>query len=389
MKLTIAILVWFIANWFTFLSTITQAQADHDHDNLSHVWIDLETDNLSLTWLSKLGRFYDVETSTDLVTFETLISDYPTGGATGETTSFPIIQVDSFESGRYYRVREVLTEDASPRTALMYARESEKYLGPFPKFRYEEAIEIPITQDGKLVIVTESNIGQSLSFGDKPAAFDTPYQLGNRVGRYQGTNPDGSPNPDVVFVTFFRDGGLGVIGHNIRTGATCFLSIKDEINGKQDLPTPDESRYNEVWQPPSVVAKDGCVKCHMADPFLHSPWIDQVLDPENPRQTLVPLIADSDSPYYVIGKEFPTPPGRKPGSAQATIPKHLEGNSCVRCHAPQCVPEFFNVKLDELKMGAPFHTMEVETREQWVKDRDAIREYCRSLDIQYFEHEDG
>ena len=40
-------------------------------------------------------------------------------------------------------------------------------------------------------------------------------------------------------------------------------------------------------------------------------------------------------------------------------------------------------------MGAPFHTMEVETREQWVKDRDAIREYCRSLDIQHFEHEDG
>jgi len=91
----------------------------------------------------------------------------------------------------------------------------------------------------------------------------------------------------------------------------------------------------------------------MADPFLHSPWIDQVLDPENPRQTFVPLIADSDSSYYVIGKEFPTPPGRKPGSAQATIPKHLEGNRCVRCHAPQRVPEFFNVKLDELKMGRP------------------------------------
>ncbi len=31
--------------------------------------------------------------------------------------------------------------------------------------------------------------------------------------------------------------------------------------------------------------------------------------------------------------------------------------------------------------------MEMETGEQWVRDREAIREYCRSLDIQYFEQE--
>ena len=111
-------------------------------------------------------------------------------------------------------------------------------------------------------------------------------------------------------------------------------------------------------------------------------------DPKKPEEPLVPLIADVDSPYFVIGEEFPTPPGRKPGAIYATIPKHLEGNKCVQCHAPQCVPDFFNVKLDELKMSAPFHTMEMETREQWVKDREAIREYCRSLDIQYFGEEE-
>jgi len=279
-------------------------------------------------------------------------------------------------------------EEASTRTALMYARECEKHLGPFPKFRYEDAIEIPITQNGKRVIVTADNIGKNLKSCDKPAAFGAPAQLGNRVGRYQGIKANGSPNPDVVFVTFFRDGGLGVIGHNMKTGATCFLSVQDEFDPKQGLPTPDEPMYNEAWQRPTVVGRDGCVKCHMADPFLHSPWIDQVRDPRHPKEPLVPLIADVDSPYFVIGKEFPTPPGRKPGAIHATIPKHLEGNMCVECHAPQCVPEFFNVKLDELKMSAPFHTMEMETREQWVKDREAIREYCRSLDIQYFGEEE-
>ncbi|MGB7328370.1 MAG: hypothetical protein WBD31_26065 [Rubripirellula sp.] len=145
--------------------------------------------------------------------------------------------------------------------------------------------------------------------------------------------------------------------------------------------------YEKAWQPPSVVAQDGCVKCHMADPFLHTPWIDQVRVANDPDETLVPLIADADSPYFVIGEEFPAPPGRKPGEAYATIPKHLEGNKCVECHAPQCVPEFFNVKLDELKMSAPFHTLKKETRERWIKDRNAVQAYCRSLEIQYFEAE--
>ena len=297
------------------------------------------------------------------------------------------LAVVSLLSLSYFRNAQATREEASARTALMYARECEKHLGPFPKFRYEDAIEIPITQNGKRVIVTAENIGKNLKSCDKPAAFGAPCQLGNRVGRYQGIKANGSPNPEVVFVTFFRDGGLGVIGHNMKTGATCFLSVQDEFDPKQGLPTPDEPKYNKAWQPPTVVGRDGCVKCHMADPFLHSPWIDQVRDPKNPEEPLVPLIADVDSPYFVIGKEFPTPPGRRPGAIHATIPKPLEGNKCVECHAPQCVPEFFNVKLDELKMSAPFHTMEMETRNQWVKDREAIREYCRSLDIQYFEQE--
>ncbi|MCP4786427.1 MAG: hypothetical protein GY878_23045 [Fuerstiella sp.] len=274
-------------------------------------------------------------------------------------------------------------------TALMYARECEKHLGPLPKFRFKDAREIPTYQNGKRVIVTEANLWKSLSKGDIPAAFGEAFQLGNRVGRYQGKKKDGSPNPDVVFVSFYRDGGLGVIGHNMKTGATCFLSVEDGTDVRGDVPTPDMPGYEKAWQPPSVVAQDGCTKCHMADPFLHTPWIDQVRAANDPDETLVPLIADADSPYFVIGEEFPAPPGRKPGEAHATIPKHLEGNKCVECHAPQCVPEFFNVKLDELKMSAPFHTLEKETRERWIKDRDAVRAYCRSLGIQHFDSENG
>lgn len=302
------------------------------------------------------------------------------------------IKATRIQIAKILNEHEQKKEDAgdatSGRSALMYARECEKHLGPLPKFRFEDAREIPTYQNGKRVIVTEANLWKILPKGDIPATFGAAFQLGNRVGRYQGTKKDGSPNPDVVFVTFYRDGGLGVIGHNMKTGATCFLSVEDGTDVREDLPTPDMPGYEKAWQSPSVVAKDGCVNCHMADPFLHTPWIDQVPVAGAPDETLVPLIAAADSPYFVIGKEFPAPPGRKPGEAYATIPKHLEGNKCVECHAPQCVPEFFNVKLDELKMSSPFHTLEKETRDRWIKDRDAVREYCRSLEIQYFAESD-
>ena len=276
-----------------------------------------------------------------------------------------------------------LHQESEPRTALMYARECEQHLGPVPKFRFEDAIEIPITQNGTQVEVTATNRWATLNNCDTPAAFGDPCQLGNRVGRYIGKNKDGSPNPDVVWVTFYRDGGLGVIGHNMKTGATGFMTTEN-TGPMGDIPRPGEPRYNKTWAPPHVVAKDGCVKCHMADPFLHTPWIDQVRDPNNPDEPLVPLIGDVDSPYFVIGKEFPPPPGRTRGEPYATYPEHLENNKCVECHAPQCVPEFFNVKLDELKMHQPF-TMKKEKRERWAIDREAIREYCRSLNITYFE----
>ena len=358
---------------------------------ITEISIDPESNDITFSFPAKVGQTYAIDRSSTLrpasLTCAGWLEINDSLVAQSEIQSFTDPGAAADHSKFFYRVR--VKEDGSARTALTYARECEEHLGPFPKFRYEDAIEIPITQNGERVIVTAENIGRNLRSGDKPAAFGAPYQLGNRVGRYHGIKADGSPNPDVTFVTFFRDGGLGVIGHNMKTGATCFLSIKDEISGRQDLPTPDEPDYNRSWQPPTVVAADGCMKCHMADPFLHSPWIDQVRDPKNPELTLVPLIADFDSPYFVIGKEFSPPPGREPGAVRATIPKHLEGNKCIECHAPQCVPDFFNVKLDELKMSAPFHTMEKETRERWIKDRDAIREYCRSLDIEYSGGEGG
>ena len=263
-----------------------------------------------------------------------------------------------------------------PGTALYHARQCEKHLGPLPKFTCDDALDIPITQDGKQVAVTASTRGKILKHCDKPAAFGAGCQVGNRVGRYQGTHASGDPRPEVIFMTFCRDGGMGVIGHNSKTGATCFFSIEDGAPAFGDVAGPNDPGYEQGWQTPEVVGKDGCVKCHMADPFLHTPWIDQVRNPENPSEPFVPLIADESSPYFVVGDGFPQPPGRDVAP--------LKDNKCTECHRAQCIPKFFNVRLDELQMPAPFDEIHKETDSEMIADREALRKWCQTLNIKYF-----
>ena len=279
------------------------------------------------------------------------------------------------------------------RTPLEYARQCEKHLGPIPRFSCGDALPIPITQKGK-------RVSKDVGWCDRPAAFNAPCTVDNRVGLIKGMHPNGKPRPEVVFVTFCRgtrDGGMGVIGHNRKTGATCFFEIDDfrekRVDGRGLLPGPNDPDYDKVWGSPQEVALSGCANCHMADPFLHTPWIDQVRDPKNPDQPLVPLIASPDSPYFVVGEEFSQPPGRKGDQKLASVPKELEGSTCVECHRPQCLPDFFNIKLDELAMPAPFDDIHKTMDPTSVADREELRKWCKSLKIRYFpnfdDDEDG
>ena len=119
------------------------------------------------------------------------------------------------------------------RSALDHAYECEETLGPLPKFSCDDAIEVPTTKNGIQLNSDSSNYLDC----DHPWAFGMACQTGNKIGRYQGINSDGSENLDVVFITFFRDGGLGVIGNKISTGETCFFSILDGVENN-NLPIP-------------------------------------------------------------------------------------------------------------------------------------------------------
>ena len=143
------------------------------------------------------------------------------------------------------------------KTALEHAYACEDVLGPLPKFSCSDAIEVPTTKDG--VPVTSFPVSEEGGVGsanpndcDHPWAFGLACQPGNKVGRYQGLNTDGTENPDVVFITFCRDGGLGVIGYKFSTGETCFFSIQDNAN-PNNPPRSEERRVGKEcrsrWSP--------------------------------------------------------------------------------------------------------------------------------------------
>lgn len=63
--------------------------------------------DVDLTWQVKPGRYYAVDTSPDLLGWESIITEFPDGGATGELLSFTDTGVPLDAAELYYRVRQV------------------------------------------------------------------------------------------------------------------------------------------------------------------------------------------------------------------------------------------------------------------------------------------
>lgn len=64
-------------------------------------------DEVTVTWTPLSGKYYAVETTPDLQSWETLITEYPDGGALGNSVSYVDEDVPATAAHRYYRVRQV------------------------------------------------------------------------------------------------------------------------------------------------------------------------------------------------------------------------------------------------------------------------------------------
>ena len=228
-----------------------------------------------------------------------------------------------------------------PATAFEYAKMVEPELGVPPRVNLSEGVEVPAYVDG---IQATGELGSDC---DNPSRLGKGCISGSVLQRHEGRTADGTPLPEVVWVSFGRNGSytrngeirvfgsVQMIGYHKETGATAFFESSDNIDPWVDvdpqtfrmlgaLPWIDEpEEFNRAFRVPGTIQ---CVECHQNDPFIHSDFVDAAKMPGTDEPVIPEIIARSrnmkfDLPYYVIGGE---------GWDMRTI--HIEGNKCLNCH---------------------------------------------------------
>ena len=115
---------------------------------------------------------------------------------------------------------------------------------------------------------------------------------------------------------------MGLIGHNTRTGATCYWDDIDNVTHDDDMPpldlmtASDEelARFLAVFY---HTEGETCVGCHDHDPFIYTPYLQSTgwVTDLHPK-----------GPYAVVGLD---------GARRPTGNKHLvspEVTACTQCH---------------------------------------------------------
>ncbi|MBX3203662.1 MAG: hypothetical protein KF764_01275 [Labilithrix sp.] len=130
---------------------------------------------------------------------------------------------------------------------------------------------------------------------------------------------------------------IAMIGHNPKTGKTCFFQNKifDGTDGAHVPHPADLEKSRHVWDAP----KGYCMRCHSAEAFIHSPWIDGAKRRDG--TPIVPMmgkhadfeISWNSSPFSVVNRKAQA--DARVGGGSWDLPKHLvsEGaDACLTCH---------------------------------------------------------
>ena len=131
-------------------------------------------------------------------------------------------------------------------------------------------------------------------------------------------------------------GDVAIIGHHPRTGASTYFQFYDPADPKdaQTVISPfSGDKGMHFWSPLITQAKTfQCQRCHNADPFLHSPWVNQVTvrkpkDGEVYPQPMVP--SNPLGPFFFVDSEE----GGLFAFWESWL-QHLDNpkNKCTACH---------------------------------------------------------
>ncbi len=186
--------------------------------------------------------------------------------------------------------------------------------------------------DRPMVLPTqiESNTG-----GDGQA---NPYTV---VGRQPGSNPEVQwtflvrqySMKEITDPSLASSPDMAVIGHHPRTGATAYWQYFDNGVEKPSkiVVSPFSEGGREFWAEISELRKLACQRCHTADAFIHTPWIDQVrvdtVSWEGYAQPMVP--SNPLGPFFFVNADK----GDYFESWESNL-KHLDDpqNACTECH---------------------------------------------------------
>jgi len=217
-------------------------------------------------------------------------------------------------------------------------------IGVIQPFNCLDGEIIPITVNDQVINTGTARICDRPSF--LAPAYCKPF---SRVGRLPSLGPDGNPDSDVqaVFICRryndvtdpsdpnFKD--VAIIQHRKSTGDTCFFQHLTDFLDATRVPPPAEMESQtptgkptatRFWLTPRQTANIGCNNCHDAGPFIHTPYIDQVMAPPPESGKIIfpfPNLRNNESVNYrFVGATF-----QYWGISEQITPQN---NRCTECH---------------------------------------------------------
>ncbi len=307
-------------------------------------------------------------------------STFMVGGlAPSETYWMTVIVRDEGNNASLYDQISIKTLPATGTLdQASYAKQCAARLGSLRPFNCLDGQIAPITLDG-VPIPPNLTASQAAAypFGTTPATqfqCDRPALLGmsdqgqcipySRYGRLPSFRPDGSEQKEVDTVFACRhykarlgpqgfqgvtiDGSvvplyedIAIIQHNRVTGETCwFQRLTPDTDGRR-VPPPSETALPagspayalsaaNFWLSPLATFNVGCHKCHDSDPWIHSPYIDQVRLPDG--SPLVPSgmkLTASPRKYSMLGARIFNSWEKAQGIGVVPV---SGSKSCTSCH---------------------------------------------------------
>ncbi len=209
--------------------------------------------------------------------------------------------------------------------------------GDYSTYNCLDSTPIPMTATAANGTVNAPQEG-TISQCDNPQYIYSLCEAGPRVAsriNEQGTRWVLLCRKSIGGFTSPKFNDIAMIGSNPFTGKTCFFqnALYSKTDGEHVPHPADKVKSSNLWSGVHGGLGSGiqCSKCHDADAFIHTPWIDGAKDANG--RSIVPkmgvdldfAIGANDTPYALVNRR----------GQGWTMEKQITGaaaNACTKCH---------------------------------------------------------